>query len=205
MLASEIVRVDSGPMAVEHIDLRPGTAVETEPGPCALPESRAAELCCVELRIAEGAADERAAGDADALEIAGVEGAAGELATGPACLLEGGRGEAAAGEGAGGELGEVQVEAGIGGAVALPGKAGWRTARAFSPAVVIQDDDLRRHARLSTTTQASWPLHKPTCLRASCTGSRHSIFSCLIIHPTSGFNLPKNSEKESDTTSVFSK
>lgn len=145
LLAAEVARGDPVAAAVEHIDLRPGAAVEAEAGPGAAGECRAAQSRSIELRLAEVAIDEGASRNRYSAEVALREVAARELACTPARLLEAGGGEAGARESRAGELRQIQVEPRVGEAVGLPHQAGGRTACAFAPHVVSQDDQLRAH------------------------------------------------------------
>ncbi|MNL20675.1 hypothetical protein D3C87_1419330 [compost metagenome] len=119
--------------------------IEVQFGPVASSEGAITERAGLELRRTESAVHEGASADRDPLHVALAEGATAELACGPDGVLKSGRCEAAAAEGARRESDQVEVEAGVGIAVALAGKTCRRTAGAFSPLVVILDDLFSAH------------------------------------------------------------
>lgn len=145
MLPAQAIGLNRGARASEHRDVGPVTPVEIQAVPLAVAELTSTEPTLLELRLREGAVGEHTSRDRNALEIACGEGAARELASSPAGLLERARSKAGAGEDGGGELGEVQVQAGVGIAVGHASKTCGGTTGAFAPEVVVLDDQLGGH------------------------------------------------------------
>ena len=116
-LAAQAFAVYPRTGAVQHGHIDPLREVEIEAVPDALPELASAEAAVLEGGLGEGAAGEDALTDRETVEVACAEMAGCKCAASPAGLFECDRGKAAAGESGGGNLHQVQVQAGVSAAI----------------------------------------------------------------------------------------